>query len=241
MADREPVGVVYAVRNIVNNKIYVGQTKRSPGKRWKSHVMHAKHPGAKTVSVLGYAIRKYGENNFRFVVLLSCYSIKELDFWEKKLIAAWKTQDPRYGYNIHGGGSGDNLRTPEQRKAASKAARERCRGGNRNSATKLSDEAVSAISVDSRPNYILAKEYGVSRPTITAIRNGTRWSHVPRPEIPLIVRKFNARAKAKLTEEQVVAIRHDPRLNFVIAEDYGVSGTQVGRIKSRLSWSHVND
>lgn len=45
-------------------------------------------------------------------------------------------------------------------------------------------------------------------------------------------------AAAKLTEEQVAAIRIDPRLQREIAADYGVRGNTVSRIKSGKRWAH---
>lgn len=44
---------------------------------------------------------------------------------------------------------------------------------------------------------------------------------------------------AKLTAEQVVAIRQDRRLNVVIGRELGVTGSLVGMIKSRKVWRHI--
>ncbi len=44
---------------------------------------------------------------------------------------------------------------------------------------------------------------------------------------------------AKLTEEQVVAIRADPRTNREIAKDYGVFETTISTIKHRHTWRHI--
>lgn len=45
--------------------------------------------------------------------------------------------------------------------------------------------------------------------------------------------------EAKLTTDQVQAIRHDPRTLRAIAADYGVSHSLVHGIKARQRWSHV--
>lgn len=45
---------------------------------------------------------------------------------------------------------------------------------------------------------------------------------------------------AKLTVKQVLAIRSDGRLNYKIADEYGVSFSQVGRIKRRDAWGHLS-
>lgn len=44
---------------------------------------------------------------------------------------------------------------------------------------------------------------------------------------------------AKLTEKQVLAIRKDPRIGRVIAEDYGISQPLVSHIKTKRVWKHL--
>lgn len=46
-------------------------------------------------------------------------------------------------------------------------------------------------------------------------------------------------AAAKLTTEQVIAIRADDRLQREIAADYGVRENTISRIKSGKRWAHV--
>ncbi len=46
---------------------------------------------------------------------------------------------------------------------------------------------------------------------------------------------------AKLTEEQVLAIRKDPRPHRVIAKDYGISNRNVSGIKRRETWKHLEE
>lgn len=43
----------------------------------------------------------------------------------------------------------------------------------------------------------------------------------------------------KLTADQVVAIREDPRAQKVIANDYGISQPAVSDIKTRRTWVHL--
>ena len=56
-------------------------------------------------------------------------------------------------------------------------------------------------------------------------------------------RSFNARGSdhqgSKLTDAQVLAIRSDARLQRVIAAEYGLAQTTVGRIRSRRAWAHL--
>lgn len=45
--------------------------------------------------------------------------------------------------------------------------------------------------------------------------------------------------KAKLTNVQVMAIRSDPRIQIVIAAEYGITQTSVSAIKLRRVWRHL--
>lgn len=51
--------VVYSIKNMINDKLYVGITN-NVGARWNKHIYDAKHDSS---CVIHRAIRKYGENN----------------------------------------------------------------------------------------------------------------------------------------------------------------------------------
>ena len=94
--------IVYQIRNIVNDKRYVGKTKRSLSQRWKEHVRNA---------IVGYddmtlyrAIRKHGPEAFELSILQECVSEDELDIAEKRWIADLRTFGE--GYNMTEGGDG---------------------------------------------------------------------------------------------------------------------------------------
>lgn len=48
-----------------------------------------------------------------------------------------------------------------------------------------------------------------------------------------------AHPKAKLTDDDVIKIRSDPRMHKLIAEDYGVHPSLIGSIKSGKIWKHL--
>lgn len=90
-------GVIYLISNLVNGKKYVGQTTRTVEERFKEH--------AAADSAIGKAIQKYGVENFRYGVIVTCYSKEELDAQEIHYIAALKSKVPT-GYNLTDGGDG---------------------------------------------------------------------------------------------------------------------------------------
>ena len=92
---------VYVHTNIANGKRYVGITSRvRPEIRW------AKGRGYNENSHFRSAIEKYGWDGFTHEVLFDGLDGETAKAKEKELIALWKTQDPKYGYNMTSGGDG---------------------------------------------------------------------------------------------------------------------------------------
>ncbi len=90
--------IVYKIENIVNGKIYVGQTKKSLEKRIEQH-KHSKN------SCIGKAIQEYGFENFVYSAIEVCDSAEELNEREKFWIRELNSKFPN-GYNMTNGGEG---------------------------------------------------------------------------------------------------------------------------------------
>lgn len=100
-------GRIYGIENLLDHKIYVGQTHRKVEKRFNEHKRSKK-------SYIGRAIRKYGIENFIVVILEECENQEELDACEIKWIAKLNCQYPN-GYNYHKGGLGGHIDSEETR------------------------------------------------------------------------------------------------------------------------------
>lgn len=137
--DKAIFGVVYGIENLLNHKIYVGQTTRNADTRFKEHA-HAD-------SRIGRAIRKYGTENFAIVVLEKCASAKDLNASEIQWIARLGSKSPN-GYNLTDGGEGASNPTPETRAKIAAAAR-----GNKNClGRKASPETRAKLSAAAMGN-----------------------------------------------------------------------------------------
>lgn len=86
-------GVVYKITNLVNGKIYVGQTKQRPSYRW------AQHKSNKYNNPISIAIRTEGYNNFSFIVVDSALTPQELNKLEEQYIKEYNSLAPN-GYNV---------------------------------------------------------------------------------------------------------------------------------------------
>ena len=94
-------GIIYMIRNKINDKIYIGQTIQKFNDRYTSGDIRKTHN-----EHLKRSIDKYGIENFyvdkEFDI---AYSKEELDKLEDMYIVLYKTTDKNYGYNSKRGGS----------------------------------------------------------------------------------------------------------------------------------------
>ena len=93
------IGHIYKITNIVNNKIYIGQTIQSIEKRFIQHKSHAKT--GKSHHKLANALRKYGDENFFIENIEDCEQ-ELLDEREKYWINFYNSLQE--GYNTVDGG-----------------------------------------------------------------------------------------------------------------------------------------
>lgn len=109
---------IYLITNIINSKIYIGQTN---GKR-KDYFAGGK--------LIKQAIRKYGKENFsRKILIEGDFDKIKLDELERYYIKEYKSSDSKIGYNLAPGGEGHigykySKETIEKRKISLKKSAE---------------------------------------------------------------------------------------------------------------------
>ena len=92
--DNERYGVVYKATNLVNDKIYIGQTTGPLFKRKSSHIKNKNKVG------FAGAIKKYGRENFVFEEIYTAFDAQELNRVEEFYILFYKSAERQFGYNI---------------------------------------------------------------------------------------------------------------------------------------------
>ena len=95
-------GYIYKITNTVNNKIYIGLTKRNPQYRWKEHLR-----GSHNIHLLR-AENIYGLDKFSFEILDTANTPQELLNKERYWISRLDATNHDIGYNISSGGCGPN-------------------------------------------------------------------------------------------------------------------------------------
>ena len=63
------LGFIYKITNLVNNKIYIGQTIQNPKDRWYRHYQQKCLSDNELNMAIKRAIFKYGKDNFKFEVI----------------------------------------------------------------------------------------------------------------------------------------------------------------------------
>ena len=89
--------MIYKITNLLNEKIYIRQTKQPIEKRFLQH--------SKANSPLGQAMRECGLENFTIEIIERCENQNELNEREKFWIKVLKSKSPN-GYNLSNGGAG---------------------------------------------------------------------------------------------------------------------------------------
>lgn len=93
-------GFIYIIKNTVNSKVYIGQTRTSVDQRWKEHLRHAQYGD----QVINRAMKKYGIDKFYIETLEIC-DISILDEREIYYIDLYDSTDKSKGYNVSIGGN----------------------------------------------------------------------------------------------------------------------------------------
>jgi group I intron endonuclease len=98
-------GFIYIIRNTINNKVYIGQTRTSVEQRWQEHLRHARYGE----QVINRAMRKYGVDKFYIETLEIC-TVDVLDYRETYYIDLYDATDKAKGYNVSIGGKTPKFR-----------------------------------------------------------------------------------------------------------------------------------
>ena len=105
-------GIIYSATNLINGKMYVGQTVRNLEERKKEHLRHIE---------LGFkfsnALKKYKPEDWKWEILVENIPVEQLDLFEKSYI--WGLSTFEFGYNSTFGGDVNPSKSLEVRKKIS--------------------------------------------------------------------------------------------------------------------------
>lgn len=136
------MGYIYKITNIVNGKLYIGQTRKTVEERFEIHLKNAK----KHINRYLYdAMNKYGYDNFVPSLIEECED-NLLDEKEIYWIKFYNTINKDIGYNMTiGGGGGDTWTNNPHKKETSKKISENNKGKH-----KITPELREKLNVSSK-------------------------------------------------------------------------------------------
>lgn len=213
---------VYVIRNLITEKVYVGQTKNIT-QRKAGHFYAARKGNERP---LYRSIRKHGAENFSFEVIEECDDeiINEREqFW----VAHFDSFNPEKGYNLTSGGNAATSVSLETRRKLSVSL----------TGLTKSVEHKTKIS-QSRKGWIGLR--GTKNPQFKIRRDK---EHCRKISEKLKLRIGSKNCNAKLNEEIVRQIKqkfaNGARVCDLVRE-YDMSYSQLNRIKFNKCWQHVD-
>lgn len=105
--------VIYKITNLINNKIYIGQTINFKI-RMNQHKNAHKYKNCS--SPIDRAIGKYGHTNFSYEIIEYAKSLEDLNELEVKYIKIYNSLIGNDGYNLKSGGNGGKHHEVTKRK-----------------------------------------------------------------------------------------------------------------------------
>ena len=111
--------IIYKATNLVNGKVYVGQTVNTLKYRKDQHWREAICPSRKNVHFHN-ALLKYGIDNFEFEIIDRARDVDELNKKESYWIDYYNSTDSRYGYNKDSGGKSGGFKSQETKEKIGK-------------------------------------------------------------------------------------------------------------------------
>jgi len=96
-------GIIYKATNIINGKVYIGQTIKGLDKRKSDHLADKRGTG-----YFHSSLKSYGKENFIWEIIDEAETREELDEKEKEWIWLNYSNNKQYGYNLTEGGNGNS-------------------------------------------------------------------------------------------------------------------------------------
>lgn len=107
-------GSIYLIRNLVTEKLYIGQTTNNVSDRFKDHCTEKRNRH------ISNSIQTYGKHNFEYIELYVSFSLKDLNEKEVFFVKHFNTMYPN-GYNHRAGGEQNGICSEELKRKISLA------------------------------------------------------------------------------------------------------------------------
>lgn len=211
-------GIIYKITNIINGKVYIGQTIQSFNRRIKSHRSHLKCHKHHN-ELLQRAYDKYGWDAFEFEIIERC-DFDNLDERERFWIDKYNATNHELGYNFESGGNAlkkHNATTIKKFILSSRGE------NNKINAKDIPDIKRRLINGESLTE--IANDFNVSISCIYRIKNLQNWEYIA-PELnESLIAADTSRKIKRLTDIEKSDCRKriaSGEYPFALAKEYGI-------------------
>lgn len=180
---------VYLITNNLSQKVYVGKANDLKS-RWKAHRHDASRDRPK--SCIGWALKKYGVENFTFSTLVSDVPEAEAYIQEVLWIASLHSNQPGVGYNLDSGGMGGKTSSEATRRKMSSSSARKGKPMPEGLLAKWHSPEARAKCAASHRGY---RHTEISKAKMSAALKG-------RPKSPEAVRKLAAALRGRHPSEE---------------------------------------
>lgn len=215
---------VYKIINTINKKSYIGITKNIESRFNFHKTRYNKNSKTEYIEKPLYkAFRKYGIENFKFLILYDGITLEEAKNKEVELIKKFKTLTHENGYNITRGGDW------------------RSNSGENNNTTKLTEDEVLDIRKQIENGENIKTVYAKYSDKITfagfqGIYLGRNWKYLGKPKNNVLPNG------ASINKDMVLKIRamYDEGKNpHQIAKELGLEYKKCWRICKRNTYKNI--
>ena len=225
------MGFIYKITNLINNKIYIGQTSRTVDTRWQEHQRNMYDDKYENIT-LYKAFNKYGINNFNIEIVeeVDNFLLNEREEFWIRVFNSYKN-----GYNSTTGGSGQKV----------------CDIGeviDLWNEGKLVKEIADILEVSSHTITNYLHGYGIDSSIIYSRANKLKDNSASQPIAARKAKEINSKAVYQLNKETNEIINIFNSLSDAaraINQPHGVSGiSKVCKGKAKTAygfkWNYVN-
>lgn len=216
----------YLIRNSVNNKVYVGVTKKTIDQRFAEHAKISNFKNDKNKYAINHAIAKYGKDNFNIIELEKFGSSDLAYAAEVKYINQYQSNKAKYGYNeTSGGKAGSIYKLSLNKKLICDVLTGYCEG------LKVRDMAnkhgISYYRIFDITRLIFSKDHEIPKELIERVR----------------CKKYKSSKRKKINKDIAINILSDFSTGKYsitkLAKIYNVSTSNMFSIVKRLTFSYI--
>ena len=219
----EKMGVIYKVTNLINKKIYIGQTIDIV-QRKRNHKSDSYNINSQGYNyALHKAIRKYGWNNFYWEILEEISNDDPSIMNEREIYYITLYKSYKKGYNETFGGGGH--------KRDKKTFKECCKDSKNFSEEEIRD--IQQMIIDGYQNHEILKKYSkLSRSLLNNINVGYNFY---REDLQYPLAQYHS-SRDKETQDKIIQELKDGIPYSLISEKYNISVGLLSLINNGKKW-----